>query len=98
LLLFKFPVGDPDAQVDARIGFSYIKNVKVTVEFSDNELKDILRLSGEKKKGPAIRKFVTQELMLKRRREISRKVLAGEIRAELPAFERLRKNRNVWGR
>jgi hypothetical protein len=72
--------------------------MKVTVEFSEKELKDVLRLSGEKKKGPAIRKFVTRELMLKRRREISRKILAGELNAQLPGFERLRKDRNVWGR
>ena len=72
--------------------------MKVTVEFSDNELKDILRFSGEKKKGPAILKFVTRELMLKRRREISRKMLAGEFKGELPAFEALRQNRKVWPR
>ena len=72
--------------------------MKITVELSDNELKDVIKFSGEKKKGPAIRKFIVRELMLKRRREISRKVLHGELKAALTAFEHLRKNRNVWGR
>jgi len=72
--------------------------MKITVELSEKEMKDVLRFSGERKKGPAIRKFLTRELMLKRRREITRKVLAGEIKAELPGFEELRKSRKLWPR
>jgi hypothetical protein len=70
--------------------------MKITVELSDAELKDVIKFSGEKKKGPAIRKFVVQELLLKRRRQISRKVLAREVKGELPGFENLRENRMVW--
>jgi hypothetical protein len=72
--------------------------MKVSVELSEKELKDIQRFSGEKKKGPAIRKFLITELMLKRRREISRKVVSGEISAELPSISELRKDRTVWRR
>ena len=70
--------------------------MKITVDLSDKELKEVIRHSGEKKKGPAIRKFIVQELLLKRRKEISRKVLAGDLNAEIPGFEHLRKDRNLW--
>lgn len=72
--------------------------MKITVELSEKELKDVIRFSGEKKKGPAIRKFIAQELMVKRRREISRKVLNGEIKMELAGLKALRSDRKVWGR
>ena len=69
--------------------------MKITVELSDNELRDVMRYVGEKKKGPAIRKFIINELLLLRRREISKKVLAGEWTAELPSIEKLRKDRSL---
>jgi hypothetical protein len=72
--------------------------MKITVELSEKDLKDVRRFSGEKKKGPAIRKFIVTELMLKRRREISQKILAGEWSAELPSIDRLRQDRKVWER
>jgi hypothetical protein len=72
--------------------------MKITVDLSDNDLKDVLRFSGEKKKGPAIRKFITTELMLKRRREMSRKFLTSEWSVELPRIEKLREDRKVWRR
>ena len=71
--------------------------MKISVELSEKDLKDILRFSGEKKKGPAIRKFIVTELMLKRRREMNKKFLSGELGMDLPPFEELRKDRNVWG-
>ena len=67
--------------------------MKVTVDISENELNDVIRYSGESKKGPAIRKFIVSELMLRRRRELSQKVLAGELSAKLPPIEKLRKDR-----
>lgn len=69
--------------------------MKITVDLSENELKDVIRFSGEKKKGPAIRKFIVSELMLRRRREMSQRALAGELSAELPPIEKLRKDR-AW--
>ena len=70
--------------------------MKISVELSEKELNDVIRFSGEKKKGPAIRKFIVTELMLKRRREISRKVLAAKWGAALPLIDVLRKDRDVW--
>jgi len=49
-------------------------------------------------KVPLSEGFVATELMLRRRREISRKVLAGEWSAEIPTVEELRKERKVWQR
>jgi hypothetical protein len=72
--------------------------MKITVELSDNDLKDVMRFSGETKKGTAIRKFIVSELMLKRRREISRQLSEGKWGAELPSIEELRRERNVWRR
>ena len=46
--------------------------MKITVEISDSEVKEICRVTGERKKGPAIRKLVTDALMLKRRESLRR--------------------------
>ena len=69
--------------------------MKITVELTDNDLKDILRISGEKKKGPAIRKFITTELMLQRRREISRKILKGELSADI-SLTKHKRDLDIW--
>jgi len=61
--------------------------MKVTVELSDSELKDVCRITGEKKKGPAIRKLVVDALMMKRREEIAGKFISGELGVELTGFE-----------
>lgn len=65
----------------------YDLSMKITVEISDRDLKDIMRFSGEKKKGPAIAKFVATELMLRRRRELSDEVMSGKVRFEFPHYE-----------
>lgn len=62
--------------------------MKVTVDISDKDLIDVIRFSGEKKKGPAISKFITNELMLMRRREISNEVLSGKIRIDFSRGDR----------
>ncbi len=61
--------------------------MKITVDIPENDLKDIMRFSGEKKKGPAIAKFLATELMLRRRRELSDEVMSGKVRIEFPHFE-----------
>ena len=61
--------------------------MKITVEISDNDLKDIMRFTGEKKKGPAISKLVTTSLMLQRRRELSDEVMSGRVRFDFPHYE-----------
>ena len=61
--------------------------MKITVEISDSELKEVCRVTGEKKKGPAIRKLVVDALMLKRRAEIMEKFISGEWGVELKGYE-----------
>ena len=61
--------------------------MKVTVELSDSELKDICRLTGELKKGPAIRKLVLDALKMKRREEIAAKFISGKWGVEAAGFE-----------
>lgn len=50
------------------------------------EMGEITRLSGLRKKGPAIRKLLTDALMLRRRAEISEKFLSGEWSTDLDGF------------
>jgi hypothetical protein len=70
--------------------------MKVTVEVSEEELKDILRATREKRKGAAIRQLALEALMLKKRRELLDEVEAGKWSVDLPAIERLREDRNLW--
>jgi hypothetical protein len=71
-------------------GLRNVENMKITVEISERDLKDIIRFSGEKKKGPAIAKFLSTELMLRRRRELSDEVMSGKFRVEYPSWEKMR--------
>jgi hypothetical protein len=64
--------------------------MKITVEFSEIELRDIRRFTGEGKKGPAVRKMVMDALMLKKREEIARRFITGNFGAELAGFEESR--------
>ncbi len=66
--------------------------VKITVEISDSEMGEITRLTGLGKKGPAIRKLLTDAIVLRRRAEISNKFLTGEWSAELEGFEQSKVN------
>jgi len=75
------------AQVDHEILLVYYKSMKVTVEISDSELKEVCHVTGERKKGPAIRKLVVDALMLKRRAALTQKFISGEWGAELAGFE-----------
>ena len=61
--------------------------MKITVDVSEKDLKEIMRFSGEKKKGPAIAKFLASGLMLRRRRELSDEVMSGKVRFEFPHYE-----------
>jgi hypothetical protein len=73
--------------------------MKITVDIPEKDMKDILRFSGEKKKGPAIVKLVASQLMLRRRRALSDEVLAGKFRANLPDWEESRRREreeNSW--
>ena len=61
--------------------------MKITVDISDSEMKEICRLTGERKKGPAIRKLVVDALMLKRRESLAQKFIDAEWGVELNGFE-----------
>ena len=41
--------------------------MKVTVELSAQEMAEVLELTGERKKGPAIRRFMEEALQKRRR-------------------------------
>ena len=62
--------------------------MKISVDLSDDELKEISRVTGISKKGPAIRKLLIDALQLQRRAEISAKFLSGEWSAELDGYEK----------
>ncbi|NDG23128.1 MAG: hypothetical protein EB126_05185 [Synechococcaceae bacterium WBB_10_009] len=61
--------------------------MKVTVEVSDSDLQDVLELTGERKKGPAIRLLMEQALQLRRRQRIVERFLSGEWGVQLEGFE-----------
>ncbi len=61
--------------------------MKITVEISDSDIKEICRVTGENKKGPAICKLVADALMLKRREKLAQKFINGEWGVELKGFE-----------
>ena len=61
--------------------------MKITVEIPDSDLREICRVTGESKKGPAIRKLVTDALQMKRREQFAQKFISGEWGVELKGFE-----------
>jgi hypothetical protein len=61
--------------------------MKITVNISDSDIKEICRVTGERKKGPAIRKLVADALMLKRREKLAQKFIDAEWGVELKGFE-----------
>jgi hypothetical protein len=61
--------------------------MKVTVELSDQEMAEILNLTGERKKGPAIRRLMEEALQQRRRARIAQRFLSGEWGVELETYE-----------
>ncbi len=61
--------------------------MKVTVELSETEMTEILELTGEHKKGPAIRRLMEEALQQHRRAQIAQRFLSGEWGVELESFE-----------
>jgi hypothetical protein len=61
--------------------------MKITVELPDSEMREICRVTGQKKKGPAIRKLVADALMLKRREAVAQKFISGDWGVALQGFE-----------
>lgn len=72
--------------------------MKVTVEMSDIEIKEVLKYSGERMKGPAIRHLAIEELNYRKRLEMNAKFHSGEWGVELADADGIRKDRPVWDR
>jgi hypothetical protein len=74
--------------------------MKVTVEISDKELQEVIHFTGERKKGPAIRKLVADALMLCRRRAATSRIMSGDWQFEMPSWHaaRVRERRASWPR
>jgi hypothetical protein len=70
--------------------------MKVTVEVSDAELREILRFTHENRKGAAIRQLALEALMLKKRRELLDELESGKWSVDVPTIESLRKDRDLW--
>ena len=70
-----------------RVRLWNVKTMKVTVELSDYEMAEILDLTGERKKGPAIRRLMAEALQQRRRAQIAQRFLSGEWGVELESFE-----------
>jgi hypothetical protein len=64
-----------------------VKTMKVTVELSETEMAEIQDLTGERKKGPAIRRLMEEALQQRRRAQIAQRFLSGEWGVELESFE-----------
>lgn len=64
--------------------------MKITVEISDSELRQVRQITGERKKGPAIRKLVADALLLKRRADLAQKFISGKCGVELEGYESAR--------
>ena len=67
--------------------------MKITVELSESEIKEIKRVTNEKRKGPAIRKLARDALKLRKREALRQKIMKGKWSVEIPDLEKLREDR-----
>ena len=65
--------------------------MRITVESSDSEMKEVCKATGEKKKGPAIRRIVVDALRERRKRDVLDKFVTGKWSVDVPGFEARRK-------
>lgn len=70
--------------------------MKVAVEVPEREMREMLRYSGEKLKGPAILRLALTELQYRKRLAMNREFHSGKWSAELPDIELLRRERRLW--
>ena len=61
--------------------------MKITVDLPEKELRDICRITGISKVGPAVHKLLDESLALRRRAEISGKFISGEWGTDLSGIE-----------
>ena len=78
---------DSAQRLDGNVRLCYNRDMKITVEIPDSDIKEICHFAGERKKGPAIRKLVEAALMMKRRELVAGKFLSGVWGVELKGFE-----------
>ena len=78
---------DERCHADPRVRLPEGKTMKVTVELSDQEMAEVLELTGERKKGPAIRRLMEEALQQRRRAQIAQRFLSGEWGVELETYE-----------
>ena len=69
--------------------------MRVTVDIPESDLEEICFFTGEKKKGPAIRKMVTDALMLKRREHLAQKFISGEWGADFEGLKEMQANKRI---
>jgi hypothetical protein len=62
----------------ARHPFVQNPRMKVTVDINTKDLRDMIRLSGEKRRDAAVLKFLSNSLQLSRRREVLDKFITGD--------------------
>ena len=67
--------------------------MKITVELSDKEMEEILKITNERRKGPAIRKLTRDALRLRKREMLRQKIMKGEWSVEIPDLKKLREDR-----
>lgn len=61
--------------------------MKITVELPEQDLQEIYEITGIAKKGPAVRQFLADSLILHRRQRIAQKFLTGEWSSALKGYE-----------
>jgi hypothetical protein len=61
--------------------------MKITVDLPESELREITRLTGIAKKGPAIRQLLSDTLQHRRRAELTEHYLTGTWSADLVGYE-----------
>ena len=64
--------------------------MRITVELSASDVREICEITGERRKGPAIRKFVADALQMKRRERFVQEVLSGKWGVDLKGYEEAR--------
>jgi hypothetical protein len=65
--------------------------MRITVYISDSDLQEVCRITGEKKKGPALRRAILETLKLRKRKEIAAKFISGEWGVELTGYKAARR-------
>ena len=70
--------------------------MKISVNLSEKEMKQILHVVQGTKKGPAIRQLTLEALMLKKRRNLSDQVLKGEWSIRFDKNAQKNEDRSSW--